>query len=343
MYPVEWPESEGNDLLHAERSPASLSIDAIVPAYKAQCYIEKCIEGLFSAGFDARNIIVVDDCSPDTTAQQVRALGIEPITMETNCGPAEARNVGARASNADILLFVDCDVVIAPDTRSRLAVFFESRPDYAAVFGSYDSRPECTSPVSRFRNLLHRHVHIESAGEAVTFWTGCGAVRRDAFNQVGGFDSGQRMMEDVKLGLELHADGQRIWLDPSMQGKHLKRWTLSSMFHTDMIHRAIPWTRLLRTNIGKASSYALNLGWRGRISGLSVLGSIASLALMIAYPLAGALGIFAAFAVLITANASFLQMMQRECGWGEAALAVPLLWVHYLSACLGYAYARANS
>lgn len=318
---------------------SALSIDVIVPVYKAERYIEKCLEGLFAAGFAPHEIIVVDDCSPDNTDDTVRAMGIEPVVLPENGGAAEARNAGARESEADILLFVDCDVVVDPDVRARVLDFFRERPSFSAVFGSYDSRPECVSPVSRFRNLLHRHVHVEARGEAVTFWTGCGAVRRESFERVGGFDARQRMMEDVKFGLELHAEGERIWLDPSIQGKHLKRWTLRSMFRTDMVHRAIPWTRLLRTQIGRASSYALNLGLRGRVSGIAVLGSLIGAVLLPFAPGTGALTIAAAFAVLVAVNWTFLGMMRRECGAREAVTAVPLLWLHYLSACLGYAYA----
>ncbi|MGH7896935.1 MAG: acetone carboxylase subunit gamma, partial [Candidatus Binatia bacterium] len=46
---------------------------------------------------------------------------------------------------------------------------------------------------SRFRNLLHRHVHQEGAGPATTFWAGLGAIRREAFERVGGFDALRRL------------------------------------------------------------------------------------------------------------------------------------------------------
>ena len=316
-----------------------LSISVVVPVFKAERYIEQCIAGLFAAGFTTDEILVVDDCSPDATSDTVRAMGIEPLVMPANRGAAAARNAGAAASDADILLFVDCDVVVDRDVRERVLHFFTRKPSFAAVFGSYDSAPEWASSVSRFRNLLHRHVHVEARGEAVTFWTGCGAVRRESFERVGGFDCNQRMMEDVKLGLEMHAAGERVWLDPSIQGKHLKRWTLASMFRTDMVHRAIPWTRLLRTEIGKASSYALNLSVHGRVSGIAVLGTLIGLALSAIAPATGAVTVAASIGVLIGANKRFLKTMRREHGTAQALLAVPLLWVHYLSACLGFGYA----
>lgn len=314
------------------------TLAAIIPAHNAGVYIERCLRGLLSAGFSAKEIVLVDDASTDHTVDIARTFNIEPVSLENNVGAAEARNVGAYASDADILFFVDADVVVHPDARARVLAFFKEHPDHAAVFGSYDDDPAADTLVSRFRNLLHRHVHVENAGEAVTFWTGCGAVKRSAFEQVGGFDAGQAMMEDIKLGLELTARGEQIHLDPAIQGKHLKRWTLRTMFHTDMFHRAIPWTRMLQTELGEASSYALNLNLKGRLSGIAIAASLLGLMALFTNVALGATLIVFALGLLVYANGRFLKTMHAERGILEAATAIPLLWLHYLAACLGYAW-----
>ena len=314
------------------------TIAVIVPAHNAKAYIERCLQGLLNAGFSEREILLVDDASTDRTVEIARMLGIEPLLVEQNAGAAEARNIGASASDADILFFVDADVVIHPDARAKVLAFFKDHPDHAAVFGSYDDDPAADTLVSRFRNLLHRHVHVENAGKAVTFWTGCGAVRRSAFVQVGGFDAAQAMMEDIKLGLELTARDEQIRLDPSIQGKHLKRWTLRTMFHTDMFHRAIPWTRILQTELGQASSYALNLSLKGRLSGIAIAASVLGLMALVTNTAIGVGLLISAFGLLVCANGRFLSTMRTERGAWEAAVAIPLLWLHYLAACLGYAW-----
>lgn len=163
-------------------------------------------------------------------------------------GPAAARNLGVARTDAAILVFVDADVVPARDAIERLRDRLAGDPGLTAVFGAYDDAPEARNLVSRFRNLLHHHVHVNAAGTVKTFWTGLGAVRRDAFDAVGGFDSERferASIEDVELGARLDRAGGRILLDPEICGTHLKRWTLGSMFRTDLERRGVPWVRLL--------------------------------------------------------------------------------------------------
>ena len=56
-------------------------------------------------------------------------------------GQGKARNEGARISNGEILLFIDADVQIFPDTISLVVNTMERNPKIAAVFGSYDADP----------------------------------------------------------------------------------------------------------------------------------------------------------------------------------------------------------
>ena len=107
--------------------------------------------------------------------------------------------------------------------------------------------PDDPSIVSRFKNLAHHHFHQRSRAEANSFWGACGAVRRDCFFAAGEFDEKRFKLpsiEDVELGYRMIDRGVRIVLDPELQVKHLKKWTLTSLIATDVTRRAIPWTLL---------------------------------------------------------------------------------------------------
>jgi hypothetical protein len=181
--------------------------------------------------------------------------------------------------------------------------------------------------VSTFRNLLHHHVHQVGAGPAETFWTGLGAVRRDAFVATGGFDEDRYphpSIEDIDLGHRLCDDGARIQLDPSIQGTHLKVWTLRSMLWTDFARRGIPWVRLQVLRRRTAST--LNCGWRHRLSALTCTLGVIGAALL--HPIVA----LAAVGNLVALNHTFYALLVRQQGVLRASAGVALHGLHHLVA-----------
>lgn len=284
-----------------------VSLTAIVPATNNPPTLPACTEAIRVAADCPDEVIVVREA--DRT------------------GPAAARNAGARGASGDVLVFVDADIEIHPDAFSRIRHAFAADPGLAALFGSYDDSPEAEGVVSVFRNLLHHHVHHSAAGPATTFWGGIGAVRRDAFERVGGFDQerfAEPSVEDIELGMRLTAAGAHILLDPAVQGKHLKRWTLSQMIYTDFFRRGIPWVELMLES--RNGSAALNLGWRHRLSTLAVLAGFVGIATR--RPLLAATSVGA----LVVLNHSFYSFLARRRGGREAVAGIGLHSLHHLTA-----------
>jgi hypothetical protein len=209
---------------------------------------------------------------------------------------------------------------------------FEREPDVSAVFGAYDSAPAAGGLVSQYRNLLHRYVHLGDAGDAATFWAGCGAVRADVFASCGGFDEGRggEALEDVELGYRMSALGHRIVLRPEIQGRHLKRWTLRSLIVTDVRHRGIPWMRLLLSQKVRPAA-TLNIRVSEQVcTGLAVLGCLAVFGWLWSGAerwLAVAAG---ALAVTLALNGPLVAWLARERGWGFAVGALPLRLLQYV-------------
>jgi hypothetical protein len=237
--------------------------------------------------------------------------------------PAAARNAGAERAAQPVLVFVDSDVIVHRDAFTRIRAAFDRDPDLTALFGSYDDAPEAPGAVSGFRNLLHHHVHQSAAGRVGTFWTGLGAIRRAAFGAAGGFDETLPWMEDVDLGIRLSREGARIVLDPTIQGTHLKSWTLPQMVWTDLARRGVPWVGIVLRSGGGDQ---LNLGWRHRLSAAACLIGLAALARRRA-------GVaLAALATLVALNLSFYGLLLRRRGAAEAASGVFLHALHHLTA-----------
>jgi GT2 family glycosyltransferase len=222
-------------------------ISIVIPAHNAGNDLRQCLESLQRSEVQPAECIVVDDGSTDGSAQLAAQYGAKVLSTKGRYGPARARNIGGRAAEGDIVLFLDADVCVHPDTIGRVIAEFESDSDLDAVMGSYDQLPSATNFVSRYRNLMHCYVHQSSNREATTFWSGCGAIRRQAFLDAGGFDDEHYhapAIEDVELGYRLTKANRKLALSPGIQVKHLKRWSLRDMIETDFFRRAIPWSEL---------------------------------------------------------------------------------------------------
>jgi glycosyl transferase family 2 len=278
------------------------TLTAIVPAADERPTLPRCLDAIRAADAPPEELIVADGPAPR--------------------GSAQVRNDGAIRATGDLLVFVDSDVEVHPDAFARIREAFDREPELAALFGAYDEAPP-GGLVSGFRNLLHAHVHHASAGPACTFWTGLGAVRRDAFLGAGGFDVSSPWIRDVEFGMRLKATGAEIRLDPAIQGRHLKAWRLAEMVRTDFARRGVPWVVLLAQY--RAHPAALNLGWRHRVS------AALSAAVVGALGARRPRGVAAALLGIVALNRSLYAMLMSRRGllFGPAGLGLHLL--HHLT------------
>jgi len=284
----------------------TLTLSVIVPATNAPSTLGACLEALQRADEPPEQVIVIED----------RAI----------THAAVARNVGAKTAVGDVLVFIDADVTVHPDAIARIRRAFAADPDLVALFGSYDDAPAARSIVSVTRNLLHHHVHQRAAGRASTFWTGLGAIRRQSFEDIGGFT--EHPIEDIELGMRLAQHGDLVLLDPAIQGKHLKKWSMLNMLRTDLLVRGIPWVGLLLERRRSSTTSALNLGWAHRISALSCV--VLVLAAIFVKPLVT----LAALAVLVVCNFDFYGLLLRREGMLRAIGGVGVHIAHLLVAVL---------
>jgi GT2 family glycosyltransferase len=223
------------------------NISVIIPVYMGGAQFERCIQSMVSTVPEPLEIIVVADGEGDGSWRCAEKLGAQILKTPSNGGPARARNLGARAARGDILLFIDADILVPRDIFGLIAALFEENPGTVAAFGSYDDSPGESNFLSQYKNLLHHYVHQSGKEDASTFWAGCGAVRRDEFLRLGGFNEAYRRpcIEDIELGYRLKKAGHSITLAKSVQVKHLKRWDVSSLLRADFFYRALPWTELI--------------------------------------------------------------------------------------------------
>jgi glycosyltransferase involved in cell wall biosynthesis len=296
-----------------------------------------CLEAISAACGPEHELVLIDDGSTDGSADIARRFTHNLVSLTRSHGPAFARNRGAEKARGRILFFIDADVLCHSDTLARVEKIFESDAGLAAVIGSYDADPPARNFISRYKNLTHHFVHQNASAAASTFWTGCGAIRREVFIELHGFDESyaRPSIEDIELGYRLRGRGYRIALCRELVITHAKEWTMASLLRSDILDRAIPWTILQLSYRHLLDD--LNLSWVQRLSSL-----LTSLSLLL-----GICGIlkpilFAFMALLMVPvvywNRSLYYFYLQKGGKWFALGSMAMHWLYYCYSVAAFAF-----
>jgi glycosyltransferase involved in cell wall biosynthesis len=186
--------------------PTTLPVSVVVPAYGHADYIVGSIESVLAQVPPPREVIVVDDSSPDDTAERLAPLvreGRIRYVRQPNAGMAAARNAGARLATSEYLYFLDDDDLVFPGALAWLADELERQPEAAFASGDreyFSAEPPALKP-GRFEWEAAERLAfvcfntIASPGQVL--------IRRRAFADVGGFDQEIWGSDDWDLWLRL--------------------------------------------------------------------------------------------------------------------------------------------
>lgn len=199
----------------------------VLAAYNEATVIARTLETVLASDYPVREIIVVDDGSTDATASVVRQVQQSagpsvPIVLvqQENTGKSAALNHGLSHASGDIIVTLDADTIIAPDTITNLIRHFaiDTSGRLGAVAG-------VVRVGNRNRNLLTRWQALEyltqigldrsaqDALGAISIIPGaCAAWRKTAILEAGGY-SHATLAEDCDLALTLHQRGWRVTQD----------------------------------------------------------------------------------------------------------------------------------
>ncbi|MBS0181370.1 MAG: glycosyltransferase [Nitrospira sp.] len=195
-----------------------MHLSIIIPAFNEARLIERCLQSVSvsiaanqTSGFTSE-IIVVDNNSTDNTAELARQSGARVVFEPIN-QIGRARNAGAAHATGDWLLFLDADSLLIPGLLADILRMIES--------GKYVG---CGS-------TLHMDGLPWWADVTLRIWTGvsilfrwaAGALvvcRRDAFQDVGGFDQNLYALDEIALSKQLKQWGRKRGLRFTILTRH---------------------------------------------------------------------------------------------------------------------------
>jgi glycosyltransferase involved in cell wall biosynthesis len=112
---------------------ANPAISIIVPVYKTEKYLNRCVDSILSQDYNDFELILVDDGSPDNSGkicdEYAKNDNRIKVIHKENGGVSSARNLGIEESCGSYLMFVDSDDYIEPDSLNLLFADTKNNPD----------------------------------------------------------------------------------------------------------------------------------------------------------------------------------------------------------------------
>jgi len=180
----------------------------IIPTYNRRAIVVEAIRSVLNQTCTDFELIIVDDGSTDDTAPRIASLFSDPrlrLIRQENRGPSAARNRGATHAKGRILAFLDSDDLWLPRKLEVQALEFGESPDLLItqteeIWMRNEVRKQ---PAPRHRkqggDFFHRAVDLCLVSPSAA------AIRRDFFQDIGGFDEDLPAAEDYDLWLRILA------------------------------------------------------------------------------------------------------------------------------------------
>jgi GT2 family glycosyltransferase len=200
----------------APRTHQTVRATFVIPVRNDAHALSRCLQSIRrEIGASGDQIVVVDNGSIDASAVIARAQGADVLELP-GLKVGELRNRGAAAAQGDILAFVDADHEIGAGWIEAASTALGH--SHVGAVGCPYSTPASANWVQRAYDALRR----QPAGIQPVDWLGAGnlAVRFEAFQQVGGFDTSLEACEDVDFCQRLRAAGFTLLAVPGMTSVH---------------------------------------------------------------------------------------------------------------------------
>ena len=231
-------------------------ISVIIPVFNGELYIQKCLDSLLDQEVKPREIIVVDNGSNDNTVALVGSYEGISLLEEKRPGAGMARNKGSKNARGSILAFIDADCRAERDWIKEAWRIMENREAIHGLLGvAYGVNQNLWAVFfqRRYDDFI-KEIHDDD-GRLLKIDTKNFFIRREVFQNAGGFDTAIGNSEDVDLGIRLHLAGYRIEYKTSVAISHWNPTSLSSRLRVRREQTFFDYIIFRKIPLGKGFKY----------------------------------------------------------------------------------------
>jgi len=208
-------------------------MSVIIPVKNSETTIEKCIKSILKSNFRNFELIVVYSDSTDNTINILKKFPVKIINTKLD-GAGIARNLGAKYSKGNILVFVDSDIVVRKNTLKKLYETIKMNSNVDAVVATPDKNKRYKSFISEYENLYLNYSFTRHNKETSNLHSSTFAIRRDVFFKADGFNEKIKgtEQEDREFGERLIRMNFKVWFLKNLKVIHLKEYNINSFVRT---------------------------------------------------------------------------------------------------------------
>lgn len=152
-------------------------ISVIVPVYKVEDYLPKCLDSILGQTYENLEIILVDDGSPDNCGAICDGYAAKDsrirVIHQENGGLSAARNVGIEAATGGYLAFVDSDDYLEPFAYERMLAAAQKFDVPVVVAGRWDVSGKTGEKKKGLCPRAEEKISAEALVGRIFLWDGC--------------------------------------------------------------------------------------------------------------------------------------------------------------------------
>lgn len=214
-------------------------VSVVIPTLNASEYIFNQLKKLREQTVVPHEIIIIDSNSADRTTEIARLCGATVLTVgRETFDHGRTRNCAASYSSGDVLVFMTQDALPENENFIEELITPFSDPNIAAVYGRQIARSEAT-PIERMTREFNYHTtpivkslaDVKKYGIKTFFFTNvCSAIRKDVFQEVGGFQEPIISNEDMVFSAKALLQGYSVAYAPKASVLHSHHYSLGMEF-----------------------------------------------------------------------------------------------------------------
>jgi len=212
-------------------------IRIVIPAYRAETTILKCVEAILVAlkNLNSWEVIIVDNGPQSTLIEILKNYPIKVFHCNKFQSAAFARNEGVKDFSDGIIVFIDSDVICEKNCIENLIQpLFKNVCD--GTIGNYSTNTEGLSFSQKYKQLYIHHIYArKNRGIRNDFWTAICAIDAKIYHQLQGFNTAFKGAngEDQEFGIRMSKNGFKVHSVELANGQHLNPYGVFNIIKND--------------------------------------------------------------------------------------------------------------